>query len=227
MPNMILKQNVFQRLRAMKTQIVNVEDRFHALGDLGVDPRVVDEDAGIDKIGLALDLAAAQARQHAIGLHQANARLGQPDAIAIPERKLSADEIGIVEDRIESGGLRVSGIRVPLSKKEGAFETQIVMIDRGFDGSHIRLYTHAASGDRVTIVATKSVKIRMRQIQPAEVSIAADSDIANFDRMWPRVSNQRRPHEETIAIVFDTRAVVVVMQAALNRVAFANEVLPK
>src|SRR5438132_5291596 len=45
--------------------------------------------------------------------------------------------------------------------------------------------------------------------------------------MSPRVSNQRRPHQEPIAIVFDTRAVVVVMQAALNRVALANEVLAK
>src|ERR1043166_3194174 len=45
--------------------------------------------------------------------------------------------------------------------------------------------------------------------------------------MSPRVPNQRRPHEETVAIVFDTRAVVVVMQAALDRVALANEVLTK
>ena len=59
------------------------------------------------------------------------------------------------------------------------------------------------------------------------MSIAADSEIANFDRMWPRVSNQRRPHEETVAIVFDSRAVVVVMEAPLNRVALANEVLTK
>ena len=77
------------------------------------------------------------------------------------------------------------------------------------------------------IVAAKSVKIRMRQIQSAEMSIAADSEIANFDRMLPRVSNQRRPHEEPVAIVFDTRAIVVVMQAALNRIALANEVLTK
>ena len=45
--------------------------------------------------------------------------------------------------------------------------------------------------------------------------------------MAPRVSNQRRPHEEPVAIIFDTPAVVVVMQAALNRVALANEVLAK
>ena len=85
MPNMILKQNVFQRFRAMETQIVNVEDRFHALSNIGVNARVVNKDAGIHKVSLALKLTAAQTRQNAIGLDQANARLGQPDAVAIPK----------------------------------------------------------------------------------------------------------------------------------------------
>src|SRR5437868_1151837 len=85
MPNMILKQNVFQRFRAMETQIVNVEDRFHALSNIGVNARVVNKDARIHKVSLALKLTAAQTRQDAIGLDQANARLGQPDAVAIPK----------------------------------------------------------------------------------------------------------------------------------------------
>src|SRR5437764_465459 len=85
MPDMILKQNVFERFSAMKTQVVNIEDCFHALSDIGVNARVVNKDAGIDKVRLALNLAAAQTRQNAIGLDQANAGLGQPDAIAIPE----------------------------------------------------------------------------------------------------------------------------------------------
>ena len=69
----------------METQIVNVEDRFHTLSDIGVDARVVNEDAGIDEVRLALSFAAAQTRQNAIRLDQANARLGQPDAVAVPE----------------------------------------------------------------------------------------------------------------------------------------------
>src|SRR5215471_21425211 len=47
MSNARLKQNIFQRLCPMKTQIVHVENCLDPLGDFRIDAAVVDEDAGI------------------------------------------------------------------------------------------------------------------------------------------------------------------------------------
>jgi len=53
---MILKQNVFQWLSAMKPKIVYVANGLDALRQVNLDARVVDKDAGIDEIRLALNL---------------------------------------------------------------------------------------------------------------------------------------------------------------------------
>ena len=59
------------------------------------------------------------------------------------------------------------------------------------------------------------------------MAIATDAKITNLDRVWPDIANQRRPHQKTVAIKFDTASIVVVMKTSLNRVALANEVLPE
>src|SRR4051794_2065361 len=57
--------------------------------------------------------------------------------------------------------------------------------------------------------------------------VAAHTKITNLDRMWPHVANRRGPHEETIAIELNAASIVVVMKAALDRVALADEILAK
>ena len=69
MSNMILKENVFQWLRAMKPQIVHIENCFEALSNFSIDAYVVNKNSGINKIRLALSLAASQTRQEAVPLH--------------------------------------------------------------------------------------------------------------------------------------------------------------
>src|SRR5436190_20479341 len=118
MTDPILKQNVFQRLSAMKSQVINIEPRLDSLRDLGVGSAVVDKDSGINKIRLPFDLAAAQARQNTVRLHQAHTGLGQPNAVAVPERKLAANKIRIVEDRIEPVGPSISRIPIALGKEK-------------------------------------------------------------------------------------------------------------
>src|SRR6185295_5981189 len=108
MPNPILKQNVLEWLSAMKFQVIHIEDRFDSLRDLSIDSTVVDKDSGINKIRLAFDLAAAQARQNAVWMHQPDTGLRQTDAVTVPKRKLTAGKIRIVEDRVESVGPIVS-----------------------------------------------------------------------------------------------------------------------
>src|ERR1051325_5860189 len=110
MPNPILKQHVLERLSAMKSQVVHIEHRFDSLRDFRIYSAVINKDSGINKICLAFDLAAAQARQNTVRLHQADARLRQTDPVPIPKRKLAAHKIRIVENRVESIGAIVSRI---------------------------------------------------------------------------------------------------------------------
>src|SRR2546423_12437383 len=74
---------------------------------------------------------------------------------------------------------------------------------------------------------SKREVVRVREIQPAQMSITAYSQIPDLDRVRPDITNQRGPHQETVAIEFDATSIVVVMKTSLNGVAFANEVLPK
>src|SRR5215216_604565 len=59
------------------------------------------------------------------------------------------------------------------------------------------------------------------------MTITANPQIANLDRVWPEVAYQRRSHQKTVAIEFHAASIVVVMKASLDRVAFANEILPE
>ncbi len=59
------------------------------------------------------------------------------------------------------------------------------------------------------------------------MAVAAEPKITNLDRVWPDVANQRRSHQKTVAIKFNAASIVVVMKTSLDRVALANEVLPK
>src|SRR5829696_5785418 len=59
------------------------------------------------------------------------------------------------------------------------------------------------------------------------MTVAADTEITNLDRMWPDVADRRRPHEKAIAIELNAAPIIVVMKAALNRVCLANKILAK
>src|SRR5690349_20464104 len=74
---------------------------------------------------------------------------------------------------------------------------------------------------------SKREVIRVRKIQAAEVTIATEAEVTDLDRARPRITDQRGPDQKTVAIELHAAAIVVVMKAALNRVALAHEVLAK
>src|ERR1051325_9471347 len=114
----------------MKTQIVDVNHSLHSLRHFNIHSRIVNKDPRIHKIRLALNLAASQTRQQTIRLDQPDACLRQTNSVSHPERKLSADEIRIVEDGVESRCALVSRIAVTLCPENRTFEAKIVAINR-------------------------------------------------------------------------------------------------
>src|ERR1044072_1423124 len=137
MSNARLKERVFKRLCAMKPQVVHIEYRLQSLRDFYIHTRVIDEDSGVYKIRLAFNLAAAQTRQNAVRLDQADARLRQANAVAIPKRELPADKIRIVKDRVKAICLIVGRVLVALCPEKRSAKTQIVVIDRRLQRRHV------------------------------------------------------------------------------------------
>src|ERR1043166_9509891 len=74
---------------------------------------------------------------------------------------------------------------------------------------------------------TKREVVRMRKIQPAEMSVAADAKVTDLDRVWSNIADQRRTHEKSVAIEFNAATIVVVVKTSLDRVALAYEILAK
>src|SRR5687767_5397156 len=136
----------------MKAEIIYVEDRLDALSDFDIKPCVVDEYARIDEIRLALSFTAAKTRQNAIGLHETDSCLREPYALTIPERELTTDKVGIIEDGIKAGCFCICRVLVPLGEEEGAAKSQVVVVYRRLDRTHMRLDPRAASGNRIPVV---------------------------------------------------------------------------
>src|SRR6185369_10191548 len=137
------------------------------------------------------NLAASQARQKTVRLHQADACLRQTNPVANPKRKLSTCKIRIVEDRIEARGPVVRRVRVALRPQERALEAQVIAVNRRLDSGHVRTHLHTSSGNRISLVVTKRIVVRMREIETAEMTIAANAQISDLDRVWPDVADYR------------------------------------
>src|SRR4030095_15193073 len=69
--------------------------------------------------------------------------------------------------------------------------------------------------------------VRVRKIQTPNVTISTETNITNFNRVRSNVSDQSRPHQKTISIELNAASIIIEMEAALNRVTFGKEILPK
>ena len=68
----------------------------------------------------------------------------------------------------------------------------------------------------------------MRQIQRADMAVAADAGVVGADAVRRDESNGRRPHEEAVLVVRELLAVIEVrVKAGRDRVAASQEILPK
>src|SRR5260370_34797334 len=139
----------------MKAQVVRVKNRFQTLRNFHVHARVVNKDSGIDEVRLPFDLAAAQAGQNAVRLHQTNSGLRQADAVAIPEREFPAGKIRIVEDRVKAICLPISRVLIALRPEKRSAKTKVVFVDRSLDRGHVRTDVNPATTDRILIVAAE------------------------------------------------------------------------
>src|SRR5438270_46476 len=136
----------------MKAKVVEIEDSLDALRQFKVVAEISYKYAGVDEVRLPLRLAAAKRRKEAERLYESDRRSHERDADAIPEGELTADEVRVVENRVEACRLVVRRILVARSEEEGGAETLVVLVHRGLDRGHVRADVRLSSGDGVARV---------------------------------------------------------------------------
>src|SRR5690242_21827893 len=102
-------------------------------------------------------------------------------------------------------------IRRPPRSTLFPYTTLFRSIDRRLDRSHVRAHLNATARDRIVFVVSKREVIRVRKIQPAEVTVTTESKITDFDRVRPHVADRRGPNKKPVAIEFHAATIVVVM----------------
>src|SRR5262249_13216657 len=135
--NTVLEQHVFERLRPVKPEVVNIEYRLDPLSYLGINTNVVDKNTRIDKVRLPLNLTAPQAGQNAVWLYQSQSCLRESYPISIPERKLTADKVWIIENCVEPCTFTVGRILITLRPEKRPFESEVIAVHRRLDRSHL------------------------------------------------------------------------------------------
>src|SRR2546422_8960407 len=112
LPDVRLKEQALEDRGVMEAQVVHVQDRLELRRELDVGAHVEQEEAGIDEVGLALDLAAAEAGDEAVAAHQLEPGAGERQPLAHPVAEAAAGEIRIVEDRVAPPRDAVGGVAV-------------------------------------------------------------------------------------------------------------------
>src|SRR4051812_25401077 len=138
----------------MEAQVVEVEDGLDALRQFEVVADVRDEDAGVDEARLPLRLTAAQGGQKAQRLNESDGRARERDADAVPERELAADEVRVVENRVEARRLIVRRVLVARREEGGDAEALEVFVNRSLGRGHVR--AHASLAPRYGVARVRA-----------------------------------------------------------------------
>src|SRR5262245_21349801 len=172
-----LEKEEFQRLGAMESNVVVIDEGAQLRRDVNINARVVKGQTRIDEIGLPLNLAAAQVGNNVIPPDQLHGGLGQPDLLLIPEAELAPGEVRTADDRVEAARRVVIHIRITRAVEAGYAVAKPVEIYRKFGGCHLRVDAPGASCYRVVSVAPDSLIESVGDVQPPEMPVAGHAEI--------------------------------------------------
>src|SRR5262249_11121061 len=220
-----LEQQSLERLCVLESQIIDVEDGFQFLRQVGVGADVVKEDAGIDKIRLAFELAAAEARKQAVFTDQGHSGLGQPNLLAVPEAELAAGKFGKIENGVEPSTGAVKGIFITRSPKERSAYSEPVSILRKLDRRHLSIDVNRPASDRVVAIVAERLVERVSNVQPADVPVSIQAQVCGLDAVRSSIADERRPDRKAVLIEMYCGLIVVVQEAELRRIPFPYRVL--
>ncbi len=125
------EEELFQRGRAIEEEEVDVVDHLEFRGNVEVDAGVVEEETGVDEVGLALDLTGTKVGNQAPAVDEVDAE--EREILALPIAELPAGELltasqKAVENRVEAGRGAVVGVMVAGRVKEAGAKSNPVSI---------------------------------------------------------------------------------------------------
>src|SRR5215510_3917254 len=180
----------------IEPQVVVVDERAQFRRHVDVDARVEKPQAGVDEIGLALKLAAAQGGDQTVRPDQLRAGLSQPDLLRIEEAEFAAGEIRMVHNRVEALRPVVGRIIVARTVEARQAVTEKVEIHRKFDRAHLRVDALIAVGQPVEGVAPDYLVERVRDVQTSEVPVAVYAEITRLNAVRNGGTETRGAHPQ-------------------------------
>src|SRR5207302_10605463 len=128
--DLVVVQQQAQRGRVIEAQVTGVGDQLELGGQVGDHAEVVQEQAGVDEVGLALLFAGAQVGDKAVAVDEVDAGIDEAHRLAGEEVEPAAGEVGVVEDGIEAAGGAVGGVVVAAGPDEAGAVAQVVAVVR-------------------------------------------------------------------------------------------------
>ena len=231
-------QRVFDGLGFREPDVVHVGKGFELGRDVDVGAEAGDEDAGVDEVGLAFGLARAQVGDEGVALLQVHSGAGEVEALVDIPTEGATDEERVVLDRVKAARGFVSRVAVAAGVKAGEFHPEPVAVITQFERGHLRIDVHALAGELVEAVFAGHLVKGMRDIQPADVSVAGPAEVERLDVMplWPAAigaktalgvhrAEGRGPGQEAVLFVVRAAFIHIHVKAKLRGVALPNEVL--
>lgn len=150
-----------------EVDVIHVEKGAQFRRHIEVRAEAVDEDAGVDEVGLAFGFAAAEIGHKAVALFQTDGGAGKVEALARPVAEGAAGEVGIVDDGVEAGGGAVLGVAVAGSVEEGGLVTNPVLVVGEFERGHLGVDLDGASGEAVEVVVSENLIAGVVEVEPS------------------------------------------------------------
>src|SRR5580692_6233176 len=232
--NRRFKQNVFKRLGALKTQVIEIREALQLRRDVKIRAGICKKDSRIDEIRLALFFARTKRRNQASVRRQLNAGAQKTDVFTIPETENPTSKVRQIVNRIETARAPIARIRVAGSIKSRGAIPNPVMIVGDLDGRHLRIHRDAPPGDRIERILADGLIKRVRQIDAPNVPAAQPAEIANANTVRQRtaawtlidhVAHWRWPHKKTVIVVVHARIILVPSSDEFRGVTWEEKVL--
>src|SRR5262249_11007874 len=149
----------------------------------------------------------------------------QLDRLPLPVAEIASRKIGVIEDRIEAGGVLVIGVVIPGSKEERGAKTDPVSVVREFYGGHLSVDVLRLVGDRIAVVTAPGPVKGVGNVIPTDVPVTSPAQVGNVQTMRRKRARRVGADQEVVLVEVKSRPVMVVMHAHLGRVAGEEKIL--
>src|SRR4051812_27935607 len=223
--NFFLEEQRFHLFRLHEADVAGGEEAAQLRRQFDVGGAVQQEHPGVDEVRLPFILIGTQRGEQADRRLDARASLCEPQSLAVPQAELAAGETRDVEDRVEPVRLVVVGVAVARRDECRPLDADPVLVERHFEGAHLRVDVDALRRDRVVRLVPEGLVKRVAHVQAAEMAVARHAQVVTVDFVGADDADRRRPHQESVRVVVQFAVVTIGVKAERLGVTERQEIL--